>query len=70
MKVKITPSLYRVEAISSHDTITAIFTDANVAGEYESGIWDYGGIVSSTIYYADESIDGAVDWIKSAESIT
>lgn len=68
MKTKITPRLYLVQSISAHDTITTIFTDANEASQFESDIWDGGDIVASTIYYADESIDGHVDWIESAEA--
>lgn len=67
MKTKITPRLYRVEAISAYDTITRIFTEANAASQFESDIWDNGNIVYTFINYADESIDGEVNWIESAE---
>ncbi len=65
MQVKITPRLYRLTAISAHDTITSIYTDADVASQAESDIWDDGGIVGSSIDYADESIEGEINWIKS-----
>jgi hypothetical protein len=67
MQQLIIPRLYRLTAISAHDTITAIYTDADVASQAESDIWDDGGIVSTSIDYADESIDGEVNWKTSEE---
>lgn len=62
MKQKITPRLYRVSAISPHDSFSEIYTDREVANKAESDLWDDGGIAGSSIDYADESIDGAVVW--------
>jgi hypothetical protein len=61
MQKLIIPMLYRLTAISAHDTITVIYTDADVASQAESDIWDDGGICSTSIDYADESIDGEVN---------
>lgn len=63
MPEQIIPRLYRLTAISGYDTtITEIFTDAGVAIERESDLWDDGGIVSTSIDYADESVDNRVIW--------
>lgn len=67
MQIKIIPRLYRLSAISAHDTITGIYTDPNVASQAESDLWDDGGIVGTSIDYADESIDGEVNWKSSEE---
>jgi hypothetical protein len=69
METQITPRLYKVEALYAHDTLSSIFTDISLANEYESELWDDGGVYASTIYYADKSIDGYVDWVKSEESV-
>lgn len=61
-KQQIIPRMYRVTAMSSHDTITGVFSDDLLAFKYESQLWENGGIVSSSIDYADEAIDGVVIW--------
>lgn len=62
MKKQIIPRLYRLTAISAHDTITSICTTIEAAKLLERQLWDDGGIVSTSIDYADESIDGYVNW--------
>jgi len=61
-KLKISPRLYKLEAIASHDTITLIFTDICAANKAESELWDAGGICSTSIDYAHASVDGVVIW--------
>jgi hypothetical protein len=68
LRTRISPRLYRLTAISSHDTFTSIYTDPNAVSQAESDIWNDGGICSTLIDYADESIDGEVNWIESEES--
>jgi hypothetical protein len=62
MQKEIIPKLYRLTAISSHDSFCAIYTEASVANKVESDMWDNGGVTGSLIDYADESIDGIVIW--------
>lgn len=62
MNIKIEPTLYSLMLMEAHDTRELTFTDLEVAKVYEQEAWDEGGIFLSSIYYANESIDGRVDW--------
>lgn len=66
-RIAIIPRLYQLQVISAHDTETSVFTDASVCSEAEYLAWDRGGVVSTEVSYADESIDGHVNWLDSAE---
>jgi hypothetical protein len=62
LKENITPRLFRVTAIETNDTYTGIYTSIEMAKSVEQNHWDDGGVVGTSIDYADESIDGIVIW--------
>ena len=59
---KISPPLYRVMAISAHDTEVEIFTDQEAARQASKDFCDMGGYCCVSTTWSDRSIDGHVIW--------
>jgi hypothetical protein len=67
MVTKITPRLYQVTGYFGTEENTFIFTDIEAATYMMSELASSNNCLTISIEYADEAIEGVVDWISSCE---